>query len=187
MADREIVIGADAATKSQLGALPTDTDDLVEINLERCQVTILGFLYVAGGEDIDDGKGGTFVSQDQIEMHCRINDIEGIDDTRQFFSMPGTKTNAEGEEERSAVSNNSKYGIWLATLAGHGISGNERVATKYHFEDLEDLIGLTYERELQEFPGFRNKTIDVDVPIDIVNIDNEVREQAGLAPAELVS
>jgi hypothetical protein len=184
----EPVVGIDdSVPEGLLGALPTDTDDLVELSLDDCDVAIMGWSFQAGGEEVtDENTGRSWTSGDQLLLHLRVDGIDGIDTTRQYLGLPKTFVGDDGQERRRDVSVNSKLGILLSSFAGFGISGNASMAYAYQFGNYSDLIGLRYHRKFQSFEGARRgSTTDVHIPTEIYGFDNDLRKEAGLKPAEL--
>jgi hypothetical protein len=165
-----------------LGDMTIDVDELDTSSLSNCNVKIIGFDYQPGGEereveDANEPSGKrTWITQDTLVMWQEVEDIEGIDTTRQFFPLPKTYTADDGSVRRRKANENSKWGIWLSVLGGLGIAGNAEQGTRLRFQRPEDLIGLRYHKEEVPYEGPRNSTIKVDVPVEILGFDHAFRK-----------
>ena len=185
----EPIYGVSDEAADLLGEITSDVEDLAEGGaLDTCDVTIIGFGYDPGGEEKDDPReaGRKFTTQPQLEMHLRVDDIDGLDATRQFFPTPATYAGPDGKPRFRPVNENSKLGIFLAAMAGFGIADNDAQADNYHFHGWRDMIGIRYRRHLTPYEGFRKgQTTNVHVPICIYGVDNDVRARAGLPAIEV--
>lgn len=166
-----------------LDAIGYDVERLTSVNLDqRTRMKLIGIATVAGGEEKPDGRGGTFITDDQMVLQWKVIGVEGIEDTKQYIGLPPINPDT-GKRRDPAAS--SKYGCFLAALANLGISGNPKWGTRLLIRSMRDLIGLEVDRELQEFPGFRNRKVQVEVPVFIHGIDNEFRLSEGLEEIHL--
>lgn len=174
----------DEAVQNLLAQLTTDTTELVTTNLDNCDVMVAGFGFQAGGDTVevtrDNGEKESFISGPQIVMQLKVEDIDGIDYTKQYFPV---KQKADGT--LADPQSSSQYGQWLSVMAGFGVSGTQEIANRYLMRSLNDLLGLRYHRQLQEFPGFRGRALQVSVPTELFGFNNEFRASLGLPEAQL--
>jgi hypothetical protein len=168
-----------------LDELVTDASELISVNLDDCDVMILGFERDPGGEmkPLPDGSG-EFLTTEQIVMWLRVYDMDNIETTRQFFGVPRSHQGDDGGPRRKRANEQSKYGIWLNILASLGVAGNPQQATRFKFDKLSDLIGLRYHRVKNQYAGFRD-AIEVHVPTEIYGFDNDFRTSIKLKAANL--
>lgn len=173
-------------------------DDTLLVNPEEfsfgpladCKVTIIGFDVSKGGEIKERNDGtGTYVTQDQLVMHLRIDNPEDLDYdgkpfTRQFFNLPQVVIR-DGAARRAKPTRTSTWATWLNALANLGVAAEQGLANLYQFKQPSDLIGLSFHRERVEVKGYNNNSIPMDLPTEIYGIDNDVRKRAGLNPISL--
>lgn len=183
----EVIIGVPADFDEGLADVGLDPEDFTTGFLDDAELTIIGFKTQKGGETRDDNRGGTFVTSDNLIVQFRVDNVDGIDNTKQFLSLPKTYVDkATGKTKRRPVSASSKYGIWLGALAGIGVAKRDDIATTHKFDTLNDLIGLKIHRMRQTFEsGFRGQTVEVEVAVEVLGMDNDVRQEAGLQPLQL--
>lgn len=189
----ETVLGVkDDIALDALAAMPTDQEELIDVSLDNCDIMVAGFEMQAGGKEVTLNEGQAnerkFIEEDQLVVHLKVEDIDGIDFTRQFFTLPKETKGDDGVARRRPVSQFSKWGFYLATLSGLGISSDPAQATEFLLANgVQDLAGLRYHRQRMDFDGPRNSIIQVEVPTELHGFDNEFRKSLGMEPAELTS
>lgn len=182
----EVIMGVAEGVEDDLGDVSFDPEEFQTGFLEDAEMTIVGFKTQAGGETRPGNDGKDFVTSDNLIIQYRVDNQEGIESTRQYLSLPKTYIGKDGQVHRRAVSASSKYGLFLGALAAVGVAKRADMATRYQYNSLSDLVGLQIHRMMQEYEGgFRNSTIKVEVPMEILGIDNDVRRELNLAPASL--
>lgn len=177
-------------TLAILDSMPMDTEELGG-GLDDIDVTIIGFSSRSGGEIKQNQQGEDFETRDTLMMHLRVDDIDGVDATTEFFSLPKLISPRDGgEPRRGKVSETSRYGIWLASLENLGVSRDPNKAWNLQVRSLADLIGLRYHRQSRPFEvtiNQRTSKFNVNVPTILHGFDNELRAELKLPAATLKS
>lgn len=174
-------------TNELLGQFSLDTEDLVEGQLDDIIATIVGFEFRTGGETIERPDGTTFDTRDQLVMNLRIESGADFETTQQFFNLPKAYEGPDGQTRRASFSKWSTYAFFLYALDGLGVSSNKAAATRFYAPNGPgDLVGMTFRRKLSHFPSFKQgETMQVHVPVEIIEFDNEIRAANGLEAVTL--
>lgn len=189
---KEAVYGIDESALIDVETMSVSLDDLTEGGLAECDVTITGFKSQTGGEvkQAKDNPAESFTTQDQIEIHQRIDNWEELEleyqNTISYYALPKLKTGPDGKPRRGKATKTSKYGIFLAALEALGVSSDPQYAQTVKINGLADLLGLQFHRVRTEYAGFNGRSIQVDVPMKIYGYDNVVREENKLPSASTV-
>lgn len=187
----EPVFGVTDEALEEFDLITSDPSELTEGGLGDIECTIIGFDIQAGGEErTREEDNSTYITQDQLQMHLRIDNAEDLaldfETTIQYFSLPKARTGGDGVRARGRATRSSKYGIWLATLDGLGISVNAENAHLFHMTSgIRDLIGLQFHRVTETFQTFGTNEIRVEIPHEIHGFDNALRKKQKLPAAEL--
>ncbi len=199
--ERKVVHGIDPENADLINAamddLPVDSDELGEGGLQDADVTIIGFDWQQGGEELQGNDGKPYISSDTLLMHLRIDNADELgieyDNTVQYIGLPKMIQRRDGTEGRAKPTSNSKYGALLQAFEALGVVSANKAAdpnydgpVRFAWARWGDLTGLQYHRERVEYQGFRpGQSFNVDVPTDLLGMDNDERATAGLEPAEL--
>lgn len=201
MADTDVVdrpapvFGIDDSIKDSLGSLPTVYSDLPASTFDDRQFTIVGFSEKAGGEQkIDETSGREYVTNDQWLVFWRADDEEAaaiLADSggilTQYLTLPRAVTGPNGVKRRPKPTRHTQTGIFIGALDAIGVSGDPQSAHVLHLKDWSDAIGLSCIRRRQayELPGRNARTLEIDVPVQVVGVDNEFRKSVKLNPVTL--
>ncbi len=146
-------------------------------------VTIIGYKSDPGGEQRQTADGKSFTTSPQVSCGCRIdNDYAG--GTSDY--KPIWLRLSAGPGGKMLIKESTKAGYFVTSLRALGVSQDRDEATEFYHTKWSQLVGLRIRLKTEEFanPNRTSETWRVDVPVDFLGFDNEVRETNGLDPVE---
>lgn len=187
----EVVFGVSEDILNDLSAVPTDYAELPASAFDGKPFTLVGYSQQKGGEKrISETDGKEFETSDQWLLHWRaedpeiaamLSDNQGV--TTQRLNLPKSHVGSNGVAQRSRATRMSQSGLFVAALDNLGISSNSQQGHALVMKSWADLIGITFIRERRAYPmsrGTNARVMELDVPIAIVGVDDNLRKELKL-------
>lgn len=189
------VFGMDDEIMGSLASIPMSYEELPASAFDDKPFTIVGYSEKKGGETrVDEVTGNSWETSDQWLIHWRADDPEiaamlgesqGV--AIQYLNLPKAYAGANGVARRSNPTRQTQAGLFIAALDNVGISSNSQRGHCLVMKSWDDLIGLQAVRKRLSFTGQgRNaRTMEIDVPIRIIGMDNDYRKGLKLSPINI--